>query len=210
MSAGVPPAPGPGAGPGEPGPTAGDAADAAGAGPAAGEPVDDRIALVESVGPALDPVVALLRELLHAASAVRATAVVPEDEGDDRAVVDVARLAPIEVARGAHVVHLPHVGPDDAEVPVLPAFRDLPVFEADPDSGEIAAPLGGVEHRATGVAETARLLPPGSILQVAWDTTRPGVAFSVTAGGSDPIVLGVGDEVFPMPPGWPGTPTLAG
>jgi hypothetical protein len=175
-------------------------------------PVDDRIALVASVGE-LDPVVALLRELLHAASAVRATAVVPGAEGEDPAVVDVARLAPIEVARGAHVVHLPHAGPEDVEVPPLFAFRTLPVFEADPATGEIAAPLGAVEHRATGVAETAAQLPAGTVLQLAWDTTRPGVAFSVTAGApgsGEPIVLGVGDEVFPMPPGWPGTPTLAG
>lgn len=175
------------------------------------EPVDDRIALVTSVGP-LDPVVALLRELLHVASAVRATAVVPPSGAEEPAVVDVARLAPIEVARGEHVVHLPHSGPLDATLPALFAFKDLPIFDADPATGDIAAPLGGVEHRAIGVAETAAQLPPGSVLQLAWDTTRPGVAFSITAQASDagePIVLGIGDEVFPMPPGWPDVPTLA-
>jgi hypothetical protein len=174
-------------------------------------PADDRIALVPSVG-GLDPVVRLLRALLHAASAVRATAVVPDGAGGEPAVVDVARLAPIEVARGAEVVHLPHAGPDDAaEAPPLFAFRALPLFEVDTATGEVAAPLGAVEHRATGVAESAALLPPGTVLQLAWDTTRPGVAFSITAGapdGDEPIVLGVGDETFPMPPGWPGTPTL--
>jgi hypothetical protein len=177
---------------------------------AGGAAADDRIALVASVGD-LDPVVTLLRALLHAASAVRATAVVPDGAGGAPAVVDVARLAPIEVARGAEVVHLPHAGPDRAEVPPLFAFRALPLFEVDTATGEVAAPLGAVEHRATGVAESAALLPPGTVLQLAWDTTRPGVAFSITAGapgGDEPIVLGVGDETFPMPPGWPGTPTL--
>lgn len=176
-----------------------------------GQPVDDRIALVTSVG-ALDPVVALLRELLHVASAVRATAVVPPDGAAEPAVVDVARLAPIEVARGEHVVHLPHSGPLDATLPPLFAFKDLPIFDADPETGDIAAPLGGVEHRAIGVAETAAQLPAGSVLQLAWDTTRPGVAFSITAQAPDadePIVLGIGDEVFPMPAGWPDVPTLA-
>lgn len=170
---------------------------------------DDRIALVASVGP-LDPVVALLRELLHAASAIRATAVVPADD-DEPAVIDVARLAPIEVARGAHVVHLPHAGELDAVVPPLFRFKDLPIFDADPETGDVAAPIGGVEHRAVGVAETAAQLPPGSVLQVAWDTLRPEVPFSITAQASDagePIVLGIGDEVFPMPPGWPDVPTL--
>lgn len=172
---------------------------------------DDRIALVASVGP-LDPVVALLRELLHVASAIRATAVVPGGGDAEPAVVDVARLAPIEVARGEHVVHLPHAGELDAAVPRLPAFKDLPVFDADPETGDVAAPIGGVEHRAAGVAETAALLPAGTVLQVAWDTLRPDVPFSITAQAADagePIVLGIGDEVFPMPPGWPDVPTLA-
>lgn len=173
---------------------------------------DDRIALVASVGP-LDPVVALLRELLHVASAIRATAVVPGDGDEEPAVVDVARLAPIEVARGEQVVHLPHAGGlDGVPVPRLFAFKDLPIFDADPGTGDVAAPIGGVEHRAVGVAETAALLPAGTVLQVAWDTLRPDVPFSITAQAADagePIVLGIGEEVFPMPPGWPDVPTLA-
>ncbi|MEV4422230.1 hypothetical protein AB0L40_19975 [Patulibacter sp. NPDC049589] len=175
------------------------------------EPVDDRIALVSSVGP-LDGVVALLHELLHAASAIRATAIVPPEADEPPAVIDVARLAPIEVARGEHVVHLPHAGPLDVAVPPLFAFKQLPIFDADPETGDIAAPLGGVEHRAIGVAETAAQLPEGTVLQLAWDTTRAGVAFSVTARARDagePIVLGIGDEAFPMPAGWPDAPTLA-
>ena len=173
---------------------------------------DDRIALVASVGP-LDPVVALLRELLHVASAIRATAVVPDADAGEPTVVDVARLAPIEVARGEDVVHLPHAGGlDEVVVPPLPTFKDLPIFDADPETGDVAAPIGGVEHRAAGVAETAALLPAGTVLQVAWNTLRPDVPFSITAQAADagePIVLGIGDEVFPMPPGWPDVPTLA-
>lgn len=180
--------------------------------PTHGEPADDdRIALVASVGP-LDPVVALLRELLHVASAVRATAVVPPAGAEEAAVVDVARLAPIEVARGDEVVHLAHSGALDVTLPTLFPFKDLPIFDADPETGDVAAPLGGVEHRAIGVAETAAQLPPGTVLQLAWDTTRPDVAFSITAQSPDagePIVLGIGDQVFPMPAGWPDVPTLA-
>ncbi len=177
-------------------------------GPSSGE---DGVALVASVGE-LDPVVALLRELLHVAGAVRATAVVPGDGDAEPAVVDVARLAPIEVARGEHVVHLAHAGTLDVPAPEPFAFKDLPPFDADPATGDVAAPLGGVEHRATGVAASAAQLPAGSVLQLAWDTTRPGVAFSITAqapGSGEPIVLGIGDGVFPMPVGWPETPTLA-
>jgi hypothetical protein len=162
------------------------------------------VALVASVGE-LDPVVALVRALLHASAAVRATAVVPDGDGPP-AVVDAARLLPVEVARGASVVHLPHAGPVGEPAPDLPVFRPLPAFDADPSTGEIAAPLGGVEHRARATAAAAANLPAGSVLQLSWESTRPGTPFSVTARAAtdEPFVLGVGDEAFPMPAGWPG------
>jgi hypothetical protein len=161
------------------------------------------VPLVPSAGP-LDPVVVLLRELLHAAAAVRATAVVPDGEGPP-AVVDVARLLPVEVARGERVVHLAHAAPLDVPAPAVPEFKPLPAFDVDPDSGEIAAPLGAVEHRARATAQAAAGLPPGSVLQLSWETSREGVPFSVTAraAADEPFVLGVGEETFPMPEGWP-------
>jgi hypothetical protein len=150
-------------------------------------------------------VIVLLRELLHAAAAVRATAVVP-DGGGPPAVVDVARLMPVEVARGDEVVHLPHAAPLDAPTPSVPEFRRLPAFDVDPATGEVAAPLGAVEHRARATAQAATGLPAGSVLQLSWETSRDGVPFSVTAraAADEPFVLGVGEETFPMPPGWPG------
>ncbi|MGE4426851.1 MAG: hypothetical protein AB7G37_10410 [Solirubrobacteraceae bacterium] len=171
-------------------------------------PVD----LVASVGP-LDGTVALLRELLHAARATQAIAVVaagPDDPDGAPATVDVERLSPVEVTIGAHVLHLPHAIELDAEVPPLPEFRALPLFDADPETGDVAAPLGGVEHYARETQRAASLLGPADVLQLRWDTTRPRTPFSVTArgDGGEPIVLGVGEEAFPMPEGWPDAATL--
>ncbi len=165
--------------------------------------------LVASVGP-LDPVVALLRELLHAATANRALAVIVQP-GDEPAVVDVERLSPIEVTVGDHVRHLPHTIELDAAVPGLPEFPALGPFDADPETGDIAAPLGGVERRAIDTRAAAALLGGANVLQLHWDTTRPGVSFSVTARADDgePLVLGIGEESFPMPAGWPERQTLS-
>lgn len=173
--------------------------------------------LVATVGP-LDRVVALLRELLHAAGANRAIAVVAQpggEHGDDEpAVVDVERLSPIEVTVGERVYHLPHsIDLElDGPLPALPAFPTLPPFDADPETGEIAAPLGGVERYAVDTRAAAALLGGADVLQLHWDTTRPQVAFSVTARADDsePLVLGIGEEAFPMPAGWPEQQTLAG
>ncbi|MCK9247914.1 MAG: hypothetical protein M0P31_02915 [Solirubrobacteraceae bacterium] len=171
-------------------------------------PVD----LVASVGP-LDATVALLRELLHAARATQAIAVVaagPDDPDGEPATVDVERLAPVEVTIGPHVMHLPHAIELDVEVPPLPEFQALPPFDADPETGDVAAPLGGVEHYAREAQRAAALLGPADVLQLRWDTTRPQTPFSVTVrgDGGEPVVLGVGEETFPMPEGWPDAATL--
>ncbi len=175
-------------------------------------PMDaEQIDLVTTVGP-LDGVIVILRELLHVASANRAIAVVAGGVGHhdlfEPAVVDVERLSPIEVTVGDRVVHLPHTVELDASLPALPAFKALPPFDADPETGDIAAPLGGVEHYAIGTRSAAELLAEGTVLQLHWDTTRPQVSFSVSvrAGSDEPIVLGVAEETFPMPPGWPDVP----
>lgn len=171
--------------------------------------------LVATVGP-LDPVVALLRELLHVAGANRALAVIARpggDFGDDEpAIVDVERLSPIEVTVGERVYHLPHSIEIELDAPPTPpAFQVLPPFDADPETGDIAAPLGGVERYAIDTRAAAALLGDGNVLQLHWDTTRPRVSFSVTARADDaePLVLGIGEETFPMPPGWPETPAIA-
>ena len=170
------------------------------------------VELVATVGP-LDDAIVLLRELLHASRANQAIAVIEGGVGRhdliEPAIVDVERLNPIEVTIGERVVHLPHAIELDAAPPPGLAgidFKQLPPFDADPETGDVAAPLGGVEHYARGTREAASLLgSDGDVLQLRWDTTRPQVDFSITvrADGSEPFVLGVGDETFPMPPGWP-------
>ncbi len=177
---------------------------------------DEPIDLVTTVG-TLDETVVLLRELLHRARATQAIAVVAGGIGrhdlTEPAIVDVERLAPIEVTIGERVVHLPHVVELDAVPPLaLPEFKQLPPFDADPETGDVAAPLGGVEHYAMATRDTAALLPEGDVLQLRWETARPDVRFSITArsGGGEPLVLGVGDQAFPMPPQWPDVPTTTG
>ena len=113
---------------------------------------EDRIELVASVG-ALDAVVVALREFLHRSGAVRAVAVVDREPGEGPAVIDCARLMPIEVDYGDRVVHLPHAIELDAEPPALPDVRQLPPFQVDAERGEIAAPLGGVAHLASAVRD---------------------------------------------------------
>jgi hypothetical protein len=166
--------------------------------------VDDAIDLVGSVGP-LDPVVVALREFLHRSGAVRAVAVVDREPGESPAVVDCARLQPIEVDLGDRVVHLPHAIELDAEPPPLADLRQLPPFHVDAQTGEIAAPVGGVAYLAAAVRDLAAALGGRNVAlaQFATDDPEAPLAITARADGSEPIVLALGEEEFPMEPGWP-------
>ena len=166
--------------------------------------MDDAIDLVGSVGP-LDPVVVALREFLHRSGAVRAVAVVDREPGESPAVVDCARLQPIEVDLGDRVVHLPHAIELDAEPPPLADLRQLPPFHVDAQTGEIAAPVGGVAYLAAAVRDLAAALGGRNVAlaQFATDDPEAPLAITARADGSEPIVLALGEEEFPMEPGWP-------
>jgi len=164
------------------------------------EPID----LVASVG-ALDGVVVALREFLHRSGAVRAVAVVDREPGEAPAVVDCARLSPIEVDFGERVVHLPHAIDLDVDPPTLPEVRHLPPFQVDATRAEIAAPIGGVAHLAGAVRDLAGALGGRNVVMAQFATDDPAAPLAITAraDGSEPLVLSLGEEEFEMEPGWP-------
>jgi hypothetical protein len=96
--------------------------------------------VVESVGP-LDFVVVLLREFLHRSGALRAVAIIDGAPGEEPALVDCPRLAPVEVTVGEHTVALAHSADLDAEPEKVPEVTQLPPFAVDRETGEITAPL---------------------------------------------------------------------
>lgn len=163
---------------------------------------EGEIEVVASVG-ALDPVVVLLRDFLHVSGALRAVAVVAH--GDGEAVIDCARLEPIEVDLGDRVVALPHAIALDAQARPLPEIRRLPPFEVDARAGSVAGPLGGVEHLARAVLALADALGGASVALAQFETTDAGAPLGITAraGGAEPLVLSLGEEEFEMEPGWP-------
>lgn len=167
------------------------------AAPGPDAPVD----VVATVG-ALDPTVMLLREFLHRSGAIRAVAVVGLE--DDVALVDVGRLAPVEVTIGERVVQLPHALQLDAAVLMVPDVKQLPAFDVDPASGEVNSPLGGLEHYAIAVRQLAQILGEDNVALASWETTTPEAPLSITARASeDALILAIGEEEFEMEPGWP-------
>jgi hypothetical protein len=161
---------------------------------------DGAAEVVDSVG-RLDAVVVLLREFLHRSGALRAVAVV--ESPDATAVVDCGRLAPVEVTVGERTVCLPHTAELDAESLPVPEVRQLPPFDVDAGTGEIAAPLGGVEMLAGGVRELASTLGGRSVAFAQFATTTPGLPLSFSARVGEPLVVAIGEDEYEMDAGWP-------
>ncbi|MFM9164133.1 MAG: hypothetical protein ACKOQ0_02060 [Solirubrobacterales bacterium] len=159
------------------------------------------IETVASVG-VLDPAVVTLREFLHHSTAARAIAVVEREPGLGPAVIDCGRFEAIEVELGDRTVRLPHDAPLDAVAPPLPEVKPIPPVEVDPQTGEVAGTIGGLEHLVDAVGSLADALGAGSVAMAVFATTDPANPLSVScrAGGSEPPVVAIGDEPFELPP----------
>jgi hypothetical protein len=157
-----------------------------------GEEPIDLVATVDD----LDPVVVTLRDVLHRSGALRVVVIVDREEP---AIVDVGRLAPVEVQVGERLVHVPHAIELDAEPIVSPELRQLPPFEVDAAAGEVIGTIGGLDHLADAMRELSRALGGRSVAMAQYATTTPDLPLSVTARGDEPVVVSIGEDAFELP-----------
>lgn len=151
----------------------------------------------------LDAVAVLLRDFLHRSGALRAVAVVEGSRGEETALVDCSRLAPIEVTVGDHTFELPHDVTAGGDPLPVPSVRRLPPFEVDAGSGEIAGALGGIEHLAGAVRELAVTLGGRSVAFAQFESTAPELPVSISARPGGPLVVAIGEDEYEMAAGWP-------
>ena len=162
--------------------------------PDAGEEID----LVASVGP-LDAVVETLRDVLHRSGALRVAVVVDMPDGP-AALVDVGRLAPVEVRIGDRVLHLPHAIELEAEsLGGAIELRQLPPFEVEPNTGQVTGTLGGLDMLADAMRALAELLGGRSVAMAVYQTMTPGIDLTVTARHGEPVLVTLGDQEWELP-----------
>lgn len=162
---------------------------------------EEAVEIVASVGP-LDGTAATLREFVHRSGALRAVALVGNDPAQAPVVVEAGRLAPIEVDFGDRIVHLPHGIELDAVIPPLPDVRQLPPFDVDAATGEVAGTIGGLEHLVGGVQGLADALGGRNVAMAVFETTDADAPLAITAraGGADPVVITIGEDQFELGP----------
>jgi hypothetical protein len=83
----------------------------------------------------------------------------------------------------------------------LPDLRPPPAsaLQADPETGELAAPLGAVAHLADAVLALAGAFGGRSVATADFATRDPAVPLTVAARPGEPVLLAMGGRHFAMP-----------
>jgi hypothetical protein len=93
--------------------------------------------------------------------------------------------------------------PDPAAAPYpLGDLRGVPAsaISADPEHGELAAPLGSVQLLADQVLALARALGGRSVATATFATRDAGMPLTVAARDGEPVVLDIAGRQFSLPP----------
>ena len=95
-----------------------------------------------------------------------------------------------------------HAIPVEAAVPAvprpLPELRPVPAsaVTVDPATGELAAPLGAVQHLGDVVLALAQALGGRTVATADFPTRDPELPITIAAREGEPTVLAVGEDAF--------------
>jgi hypothetical protein len=105
----------------------------------------------------------------------------------------------LEVMHGEEPQPVPSTG---GQPPLpLPDMRRVPAsaLSADPESGELAAPLGAVQMMVDSVLALARVLGGRSVATATFATRDPETPLTVAARAGEPVVLEIAGRHFTFP-----------
>ena len=124
------------------------------------------------------------------------------DHGDKAAVMlDCAPDLTVEVTEGGSSWTVPPDTPAPGTPRSLPDVRPAPAssLRADPDTGELIAPLGAVANLSESVLGLARAFGGRSVASVDFATHDPRLPMTIVAREGEPLLLAIGDGRFELP-----------
>lgn len=145
--------------------------------------------------PELTLAVAVARELLHGSGALVVSVALDRPQP---ALIECPRLRAIVVREAGGQRELPHDAAAGVELPDLPLMRRLPAMDVDPETGQVAGVIGGLEMLGRALRDLAALLPGASVVAAEYETANPDVPLGLAARGEEPVVVLLGDEEFEL------------
>jgi hypothetical protein len=134
------------------------------------------------------------RTFAERSGAMRVVLIVDRDEP---LLVDCDATGDVELTEGEAVTNIaPHEPLPTTEVPDVRAIPATAI-SIDTETGELAAPLGAVEHLVTALQQLAQTLGGRSVATVELATQTEPITLAARPG--EPPVLAVGDHEYQLP-----------
>jgi hypothetical protein len=143
--------------------------------------------------------VATVTAFAERAAAQRVVLVLDRGEEAAAAMVEWVPDEPPAVTEGEETrraTDLPEVPPAP-----LPELRPAPAsaLAADPDTGELSAPLGTIAHLAGAVMALARAFGGRTVATAEFATRDPELPLTIAAREGEPMVLSLAGRLFELP-----------
>ena len=108
--------------------------------------------------------------------------------------------ANIEITEGDDVAFIPAGAAVPAPPRPLPDIRTAPAsaIHIDTDTGELAAPLGTVDHLASSTLALAKAFGGLTVATAEFATDDPDLPITFAAREGEPVVLAAGDSTFEL------------
>jgi hypothetical protein len=142
--------------------------------------------------------IATARAFLHTAGALRVVLLVDLGDGN-AAMVDVDATG-AEITEGETVAFVPATAAVPVRPKPLPQVRTTPAtaITIDVDTGELAAPLGTIDHLASSVLAVARAFGGLTVATAEFPTRDPELPITFAAREGERVVLAAGDAQYEL------------
>lgn len=144
---------------------------------------------------------ATVREFAERADALRVVLLVDNGPSDEPAMLDRTADGTVELTHAGSAWTVPPATPVPARPRDLPDIRPAPssAVRADPDTGELAAPIGAIANLGEAVLGLARAFGGRSVASAEFGTHDPELPITIVAREGEPLLLAVGDGRFELP-----------
>jgi hypothetical protein len=154
--------------------------------------------LMHAAADRLGPVLATVRAFAAGAGAERVVVLLDAGSGGEAILVELTDRGTITVTAGGEARR---ADPQGAAALPLPPLRAVPAsaLTADPETGEIAAPVGAIGLLADSVLALARACGGRSVATATFPTRDPAMPLTLAAREGEDTVLDVGGRHFLLP-----------
>jgi hypothetical protein len=120
--------------------------------------------------------------------------------GEEPLMIEVDEFLDAEVTQGEDVAAFPHDAGLEVAPKPLPQIRPTPAsaIAIDLETGELAAPLGTIEHLKDSVLALAGAFGGLTVASAEFATEDPETPITLAARVGEPVVLGAGDAQYEL------------